>query len=130
MRLLRFDAQVGLFTERSARVLVSRIASLSGETRISCLHFHPEGCYGYRRVLLPQLFLNVRGEGWVGDEEGERVALEAGQAAFWAAGEWYEAGTETGMTVMVVENGQLDPSEYMPEIYLPRRCQSGSRRTH
>ncbi|HZT44128.1 MAG TPA: hypothetical protein VFA07_18330 [Chthonomonadaceae bacterium] len=121
MRLLRFDSEVGFFSERSARVIVSRIASTIGDTRISCLHFGPAGRYGYRRVLQSQLFLIVQGEGWVCDEEGEQVPLPAGQAAFWAAGEWYEAGTETSMTVMIVESEKLDPTEHMPELYLPRR---------
>jgi hypothetical protein len=43
----------------------------------------------------------VRGEG------AERVPIRAGQAAFWEPGERHEAGTEVGMTAIVVETEAL-----------------------
>jgi hypothetical protein len=45
----------------------------------------------------------------VSGPEGERIAVAAGQAVHWDAGEEHESGTETGMTAIVVESERLIP---------------------
>lgn len=116
MRLLRFDSAVGFPADRSVNMVVSRIACPESWGQIACYHFAGNARYGLRQVILPQLFLVVTGEGWVRSEEAERIALEAGQAMFWEAGEWLEAGSETGMTVIVVEGEIPDPMQFMPAM--------------
>jgi hypothetical protein len=36
-------------------------------------------------------------------------------AAFWADGEWHESGSESGMTVIVIEGETLDAAQYLTE---------------
>ena len=50
-----------------------------------------------------QLLYVIEGEGWVSGDDGEAVAISRGQAAYWAKGEVHGAGTETGLTAVVLE---------------------------
>jgi hypothetical protein len=34
-------------------------------------------------------------------------------AAFWSDAEWHESGSESGMTVIVIEGETLDPAQYL-----------------
>jgi len=43
-------------------------------------------------------------------------SIKAGQAAYWDNEEWHESGTETGMTVMIVEGANIDPAKRMPPV--------------
>lgn len=70
---------------------------------------------GYHQATLPQLLLVVQGEGWVRTGDGGRVAVKAGDAVFWSAGEWHETGTETGLVALPVESEGLEPGRFMPE---------------
>jgi quercetin dioxygenase-like cupin family protein len=74
---------------------------------VGYMHFEAGGRVGYHPASTHQLFAVVAGEGWVRAGEANRVALRAGQAAFWEPGEYHEAGTDTGMTVIVVEGNAL-----------------------
>jgi gentisate 1,2-dioxygenase len=50
-----------------------------------------------------QLFCVVAGSGWVSGPDGERVPIGAGRAAAWEAGERHAAGTDDGLTAVVLE---------------------------
>lgn len=52
---------------------------------------------------MPQLFCIVAGSGWVSGEDGTRVPIRTGEAAWWDRGEIHESGTDTGMTAIVLE---------------------------
>lgn len=67
--------------------------------------YHPAGTY--------QLFAVVDGDGWV-RAEGDRVAIRAGEAAFWEPGEEHGAGTDTGMVAIIVESDALGAGEQGP----------------
>lgn len=52
------------------------------------------GVVGYHQATVRQPSLVVAGEGWGRGEEAERTPIAAYPAAFWAAGEWHESGSE------------------------------------
>jgi hypothetical protein len=62
---------------------------------------------GYHPAATYQLFAVIAEDGWVRGDGTERVAIRAGQAAFWEPGERHEAGTDAGMTAIVVETEAL-----------------------
>jgi len=69
------------------------------------------GHLGRHPAPLAQLFCVVRGEGWVSGDDGSRVAIAAGEAAVWESGEQHESGTDSGMTVAVLEASSLETSD-------------------
>ena len=117
MRRFRFDAQTGrAITEYgSDNVIMSPIARPQGHTNIGYFYVAPGGVVGYHQSSSDQLFLVVTGEGWIRGESSERQPIRVGQAAFWDEGEWHESGSETGMTVIIVESDSLELTQFMPE---------------
>jgi mannose-6-phosphate isomerase-like protein (cupin superfamily) len=65
------------------------------------------GVLGRHPATVPQLFVAVRGSGWVSGGEGERESIEAGEAVAWDLGEEHESGSDEGMTAIVVEAESL-----------------------
>jgi hypothetical protein len=61
------------------------------------------------RAAAPQLFIVIAGGGWVRGETDERFPITSGQAAFWEKGELHASGSESGMTVIVIEAEDLAP---------------------
>ncbi|MGH2516534.1 MAG: cupin domain-containing protein [Ktedonobacterales bacterium] len=120
-RLFTFAASIGrpITHFGSTNLVMSPIQRGDGPFQIGCMHLDAGGLVGYHQAAGPQLFLVVRGEGWVRCEAAERHPIVAGQAAFWGTGEWHESGTATGMDVVVVEAETLDPTQFLPEITLP-----------
>lgn len=118
MRLFRFDAPAGhpITQFGSMGLVMSPIQRGAGAFQLGCMHLDAGGLVGNHQAVGPQLFLVVRGEGWVRGDGPERRLIAAGQAAFWTSGEWHESGTETGMDVVVLEAEALDPAQFMPEI--------------
>ena len=58
-------------------------------------------------AVVPQLFVVVRGSGWVSGGEGTREAIAAGEAVLWEQGEEHESGSDEGMTALVLEAESL-----------------------
>ena len=54
-------------------------------------------------TVVGQLFLVVRGSGWVSGSDGDREEIDAGEAVLWEPGEEHESGSDDGMTALVVE---------------------------
>lgn len=117
MKIYRFDAETGVQIDQygSLNLILSRVAYLTSNAWISCMHIGANGLVGYHQATTPQLFLVVDGEGWVRGESPERIAITAGCAAFWEKDEWHESGTKSGMTAVVIEieSEAFDPSEFM-----------------
>ena len=116
MKFYRFEADVGRSIDNfgSVNFILSRIAHLTAEARVSCFHLGLNGQVGYHQAVTPQLFLVVQGEGWVSDEISERVSITTGCAVFWDKDEWHESGTDQGMTAIVIESEMINPAEFMP----------------
>lgn len=117
MRIFRFDASAGRPIDKfgSINLVMSPIQRGAGSFQLGCMHISPGGLVGYHQADGPQLFLVVRGEGWVRSGNPSRVPISAGQAAFWADGEWHESGSDSGMDVVVLEADTLNPAQYMRE---------------
>lgn len=116
MRVFGFGPEEGRRIERHGSAFVqSRLARAAG-AHVSCMHLAPGGRVGYHPAGTAQLFAVVAGDGWVRGEGPERVPMCTGQAVFWEAGERHEAGTENGMTAIVVEGDVLggDPGAIGP----------------
>jgi quercetin dioxygenase-like cupin family protein len=115
MKLLRFDSQVGRAIDRydSTNLTITRIIQTADESSLICMYLAADGLVGYHQATENQLFLVVQGEGWVRGEADERIPIVAGEAAFWEAGEWHEAGSKQGLTAIVIESKGLDPVQTM-----------------
>jgi quercetin dioxygenase-like cupin family protein len=118
MKLFRFDQETGISIDRydSSGFVISRLVHLLDEAVVNCAYLEANGVIGYHQAAAPQLFLVVQGEGWVRGESTARIPIKATQAAYWEAGEWHESGTETGMTVIVIEATNFDPAKWMPPV--------------
>ena len=118
MRLFRFDASTGhpITHFNSVGLVMAPIQRGTGPFQLGCMHLEAGGLVGFHQATVPQLFLVVRGEGWVRGEAPERHPIAAGQAAFWTVGEWHESGSATGMDVMVLEAETLEPAQYLHEM--------------
>jgi quercetin dioxygenase-like cupin family protein len=116
MRLLRFDPEVCVrITHHASSFLHIFLSRASGDVRVSCMHFSPGDHVGRHEALLPQLFAVVAGGGWV-EGDAERSVVGPGVAALWVQGEWHAAGTESGMTAVVIEAEALD-LRFLPELH-------------
>ncbi|QJC52978.1 cupin domain-containing protein [Paenibacillus albicereus] len=91
----------------SEGVMFSGITRHEGRIQLSSMRIEAGGTVGRHEARTSQLFLLIDGEGWVSGGDGQRIAVKAGQAAYWEAGEAHESGTRTGMTVIVAEGEQL-----------------------
>lgn len=118
MKMFRFDREVGKSIDRynSSGFMISRVVHLFDESVINCAYLIPGGVIGYHQAVLPQLFLVVQGEGWVRSKTSDKTLLKSGQAAYWEREEWHESGSETGMTVIIIEGVNFDPAKLMPPV--------------
>lgn len=117
MKIYRFGREVArpIPTFESVNAFIARGVRTTAPAQISCFYLEPGGVVGYHQATVPQLLLVVQGEGWVRADGDERIAVKAGDAVFWSAGEWHETGTETGLVALPVESEGLEPGSFMPE---------------
>ena len=110
MKIFRFDPETGKNIDHynSSGFILTRVAHLLEEAVIQCAYLEPNGLIGYHQATVPQVFLVVQGEGWVRGQALERTKIQTGQGAYWEQGEWHEAGTETGMTAIMIEAVHLN----------------------
>lgn len=101
-------------TKYDSDFVMARIVRTTHATHIGFMHLEQNGIIGYHQATMPQLLLVVSGEGLVRGESDEYFKVEPGTAIFWKKGEWHETKTEAGLTAVVIENEELNPSAYMP----------------
>jgi len=118
MNIFRFDPEVGKNIDHysSSGFIISKVAHLPAEAIINCAYLGSGGVIGYHQAAVSQLFLVVHGKGWVRGESAEKYLIKAGQAAFWEKGEWHESGTKTGMTAIIIEGENINPTNLMPPL--------------
>jgi hypothetical protein len=116
MKIFRFDRETGRSIDRfnSLGFTLARVAHLLVETMIQYAYLEPNGLVGYHPATVPQLFLVVQGEGWVRGQAPDRTPIRAGLGAYWEEGEGYEAGTETGMSAIIIEATHIDLLGWTP----------------
>lgn len=117
MKLFRFDRDVARLVPAfdSKKAYIARGVRTTAPTQIGCFYLEPGGVVGYHQATSDQLLLIVQGEGWVRANGEERVAVRAGDAVFWTAGEWHETGTDTGLVAVPIESEGISPEQFMPE---------------
>jgi quercetin dioxygenase-like cupin family protein len=107
MRTFSFGPEASRHVERhGSDFRLSRLVHTVG-IHVACMYLGPGGLVGYHPAATYQLFAVIEGDGWVRGEGAERVPIRAGQAAFWEPGEHHEAGTDAGMTAIVIETDAL-----------------------
>lgn len=84
------------------------LAHGSGESHAYALHIEPGGLIGPHPAGFDQLFLVVRGSGWVAGADGVRHAVSAERGAFIPTGEVHSKGSEGGMLAIMVQAGRFE----------------------
>jgi quercetin dioxygenase-like cupin family protein len=84
------------------------VRRLAPEAHAVVIEIGPGGVVGRHPAVVAQLFVVVRGTGWVSGADGLRIQISAGEAVFWEPGEEHESGSDEGMTALVVEAEQID----------------------
>jgi len=109
MRVIEFSREraqpIELFNSIAASS--SPLGEGHGEAHFYCLYFGPGGQIGQHVAGFDQLFLVVAGEGWAAGPDEQRIKLTAGQGAYFRCGENHAKGSETGMTVIMVQTTKL-----------------------
>ena len=101
---------------KTSKVVISPVFASDVGTRFACFHIAAGGFIPRHPATGPQLFAVVEGIGWVSGDDGRRIPVKPGIAAFWGAGESHESGTDEGMKAIVVESDSFDPARFMREI--------------
>lgn len=116
MRIVHFDRDqskpIEVFHATGAANV--HIGSGRGESHIEALYVGAGGQVGPLTADAPHLFLVVEGRGWVAGPDGARKALTAGQGAYLGPDEVHSAGTDAGMTVVIVAAERLEPASWAP----------------
>lgn len=116
MQQVDFGREQGRWIEQHGSAFVLARLARTERLHVACMYLEPGGCVGRHPTAKRQLFAVVQGEGWAAGGDGERVALRAGTAVVWDAGESHEAGTDTGLVAIVIESDLLadDPRNLGP----------------
>jgi quercetin dioxygenase-like cupin family protein len=104
LRVHRDDADV--IGERPYHVDLTRSIKLAeghGEAHAYLLYFDAGGVIGAHEAGFGQMFVAVKGSGWVAGGDGERISLNEGEAALISRGEMHSKGSDTGMTALMVQ---------------------------
>jgi quercetin dioxygenase-like cupin family protein len=103
IKIIKFDSDF----------VMSRIVRTTNATHIGFMYLEQNGTIGYHQATMPQLLLIMSGEGFVRGEAEEYYKVQPGDAVFWIKGEWHETKTDSGITAVVIESEELNPSLYM-----------------
>jgi quercetin dioxygenase-like cupin family protein len=88
--------------------LSARVRRLAPSAHVVVIEVASAGVVARHPAVVAQLFVVVRGSGWVSGGDGERQAIRAGEAVLWEQGEEHESGSDEGMTALVVEAESLN----------------------
>jgi quercetin dioxygenase-like cupin family protein len=88
--------------------LNARVRRVAPEAHVVVIEIAPGGLVARHPAVVAQLFVVVRGSGWVSGADGERQAIRSGEAVLWEAGEEHESGSDDGMTALVIEAESID----------------------
>ena len=118
MRLIEFlrdkASPITLFESVSAASL--EIGEGHGEAHVYCIYLEPGGRIGDHRAGFDQLFLVVEGTAWAEGEDQRRIALSAGQGAYFATGEMHSKGSDQGATAIMIQVSRLLPAAQSAQV--------------
>lgn len=109
IRLVRFNRSRAKSIEAYASSGASscELARGRGESHVYVVHFEPGGSIGPHPAGFDQLFLAVKGSGWVAGTDGIRHDVEEQSGAFIPLGENHSKGSETGMVAVMIQASQF-----------------------
>jgi hypothetical protein len=109
VQLFSFDRGSGHHIDRfGSDFVLSPLTNPDGMARVACFHLGVGGMVGEHEAVTGQLFCVVDGTGWVSGADGQRRSIATSQAAYWPKGERHAAGTERGLTAVVLEGDLFD----------------------
>ncbi|MFJ5758703.1 cupin domain-containing protein [Neobacillus sp. NPDC093182] len=115
MKFFSFNKESGKSISMfNSNFIMSRIIQTNKAASIGCMHLGENGLIGYHQAAGPQLLLILKGEGLVSIDQKEYFKVQPGDAVFWEKDEWHETKSENGLTAIVIESEELNPSAYMP----------------
>ena len=122
MEIRSFDISTARpVTDFGSDFRLSPLVAPGARVAINVIHLAPGGCVGRHRAVVPQAFCVVAGEGWVAGDDDERVAIAVGQAVEWSEGEHHAAGSDSGLTAIVVEGTFEQSAPQAPaQLVLPQ----------
>lgn len=108
----RVDASVArsLTAYGSAAVRFAGVARAE-HVSVGVMHVAAGGVVGRHPTAAGQIVLVSAGSGWVSGGDRERSDVAIGDAVFWPAGTEHESGSDTGMTLIVVESDGVRDSD-------------------
>ena len=86
----------------------ARVRRLAPSAHVVVIEVGQGGKVARHPAVAAQLFVVVRGSGWVSGADGGREEIHAGEAVLWEPGEEHESGSDEGMTALVVEAESLE----------------------
>lgn len=114
MEFYKFSKDSGKkISKFNSEFIMSRIIQTEKTAYIGCMHLEEKGIIGYHQAVVPQLLLIMNGEGFVRGEKEEYIKVQSGDAVFWEKDEWHETKTDKGLTAIVIESEELNPSSLM-----------------
>lgn len=115
MELYKFSQDTGKnISKFHSNFIMSRVIQTDKASNIGCMHLEANGIVGYHQAVVPQLLLVINGEGYVRNDEMQNIKVQPGDAVFWEKDEWHETKTDKGLTAIVIESSELNPSLFMP----------------
>jgi hypothetical protein len=85
----------------------ARVRRLAAQAHAVVIEIGAGGVVARHPAVVPQLFVVVRGSGWVSGAGGGHEPIAAGEAVLWEQGEEHESGSDVGMTALVIEAESL-----------------------
>jgi len=86
-----------------------KLAEGAGEAHVYVVFLKAGGEIGPHEAGFAQIFFAASGSGWVAGNDGVRVTLSEGDAAFIHRGETHSKGSETGLTALMMQVRDLTP---------------------
>lgn len=115
MEFYKFSKDSGKkISKFNSNFIMSRVIQTDKATNIGCMHLDENGIVGYHKAVVPQLLVVINGEGYVCNDKKEYFKVQSGDAVFWEKGEWHETKSDKGLTAIVIESVELNPSLFMP----------------
>jgi quercetin dioxygenase-like cupin family protein len=109
IRLLRFNANQAKPIEAytSAGAHSCELAHGRGESHVYVIHFEPGGSIGSHPAGFDQVFIVIKGSGWVAGSDDIRHEIEEESGAFIPLGESHSKGDEVGMVAVMIQASQF-----------------------
>ena len=115
MEFYKFSKETGKrISKFNSNFFMARVIQTDKASNIGYMHLEANGIVGYHQAVVPQLLLVINGEGYVRNDEVQNIKVQPGDAVFWEKDEWHETKTDKGLTAIVIESSELNPSLFMP----------------